>query len=548
MRLPLTILDIRPPAGFAPAIPPPSPHTVPPSPRSPARAPVGRPVKSREESGELPHALTQRGQRALFVDLNNFSTFPTLAVGILVASLRNRGYEIEVICPLAHDVPAAEREKRETMKDDVLRRMHLSTNPLWRRPRDAARRLRLWWRNRPHARVLREARRLLDSKPDVLLLSAYLQHYTTVVALGKLAAQRGIPVVLGGPVFNHHATAEVWRTVPGLRALVAGEVDLTMPDIVDAVIRGEDLLQFAGVTLPDGRRSPPAPPLRQLDRVPVPDFSDFPWDRYRIHVIPMMTGRGCQWNRCAFCSDIVSVSGRTFRTKSIDAIMHEVRELSARHHCTNFLFLDLKLNSDPRTFRGIIEQMQRNAPGAQWVGTVHVDQRKDNGLARADLRAAVAAGMRRVSFGLESGSQQLLDRMDKGCSVELNQEFIRNASEAGLSVRCTMFRGFPGETADDLVLTAEFLERNSAYIDRLRFNDLAIIEGTPLHDAVRDEPTRFPELKILQFDHRQSWARYVNTEHSARDYRTALHRVLDAVYAINRREVRRSARAFDGLM
>lgn len=520
------------------------------SPTSPERKtpPELRPAKQSVESAEIAFPLSQRRQRALFVDLNNFSTFPTLAVGILVASLRNTGFEVEVICPLAHDVPAAEREKRETFKDDFMRRVHLSTHPLMRQPRDLARRMRLWWRNRPHPRVLREAKRLLDSKPDVLLLSAYLQHYATVVELGKLAAARNVPVLLGGPVFNHDATADVWRTVPGLRALVAGEVDLVMPQIVEAVIRGDDLLQFDGVVLPDGRRSRPAPPLRQLDRVPLADFSDFPWDRYRIHVIPMMTGRGCQWNRCRFCSDITSVSGRTFRTKSVDAVMHEVRQLSTRHNCTNFLFLDIKLNSDPRMFRGIAEHIQRNAPGAQWVGTVHVDTRKDNGLSRADLRAAAAAGMRRVSFGLESGSQRLLDLMDKGCKVELNEEFIRNAYEAGISVRCTMFRGFPGETTEDLVLTAEFLERNSTFIDRIRANDLSIIEGTPLHKDVRDEPTRFPELKILQFDHRQSWARYVNVAHAGADYRRALSRVLDAVYAINRREVRRTARAFDGLM
>ncbi|RLS66412.1 MAG: radical SAM protein [Planctomycetota bacterium] len=515
---------------------------------SQSAAPKGRPPKSEVTSTAAALPLSQRAQRALFVDLNNFSTFPTLAVGILVASLRNAGFEVEVLCPLAHDVPAAEREKRETIKDDLMRRVHLSTHPLMRAPRDAARRARLWWRNRPHPRVLREAARILDSKPDVLLLSAYLQHYSTVVELGRLAAARGIPVLLGGPVFNHHATAEVWRTIPGLCALVAGEVDLTMPEIVAGAIRGDDLLKYDGVVLPDGRRSPAAPPLRQLDRIPVPDFSDFPWDRYRTRVIPLMTGRGCQWNRCVFCSDIVSVSGRTFRTKSVDAVMHEVRELAMRHECTNFLFLDIKLNSDPRTLRGIVEHIQRNAPGAQWVGTVHVDQRKDNGLSRAELRAAVAAGMRRVSFGLESGSQRVLDLMDKGCSVELNQEFIRNAYDAGLSVRCTMIRGFPGETAEDVVLTAEFLERNSAYIDRIRANDLAIIEGTPLHKTVRDEPTRFPELKVLQFDHRQSWARYVNVNHAEGAYRKAVARMLDAVYAINRREVRRTARAFDGLM
>jgi radical SAM superfamily enzyme YgiQ (UPF0313 family) len=156
--------------------------------------------------------------------------------------------------------------------------------------------------------------------------------------------------------------------------------------------------------------------------------------------------------------------------------------------------------------------------------------------------------MRRVSFGLESGSQRMLDLMEKGCSVETNAEFIRNACEAGISVRCTMFKGFPGETAADLEQTADFLTKHSEFIDRIRFNEFSILEGTPIHDAVREEPSRFPELRVLQFDQRQAAARYVNSATTGSEYRRAKARVLALVHQINRREVRRTAQAFDGLM
>ncbi|MCC5822457.1 MAG: B12-binding domain-containing radical SAM protein [Phycisphaerales bacterium] len=502
---------------------------------------------SRVTAGE--DALLRRpGRRVAIVDLNNFATFPTLAVGLLVASLRNAGFEAEVICPLAHDVPAFERERRERVTDHWQRRIRLSTRPSVTTVREASRRARRWWSERPHPRVLREAERVLDTGPDAMLLSAYLQHYRTVYELGRLAGDRGVPLILGGPAFNQRLTAEAWRSIPGLTAIVGGEVDLDLPDIVSAAIDGADLMAFAGITLPDGRRSPEAAPLRNLDRIPVPDFSDFPWDRYRMRVLPIMAGRGCQWNKCTFCSDIVSASGRTFRVRSIDAIMHEIRELSRRHESSNFVFLDLKLNSDPATWRGIIERIQENAPGAQWIGTVHVDQRKDNGLTRKDLRSAVAAGMRRVSFGLESGSQRMLDAMKKGCTVEANSEFVRQAYEAGLSVRCTMFKGYPGETAGDLEQTADFLEKHMEYIDRLRFNEFAVLEGTPVFEGMSQDPPRFPELKIIYPDRRNAIARHVNTETTGAAYRKAKARVLAATYEINRRPVRRSARAFDGLM
>lgn len=486
--------------------------------------------------------------RVTIVDLNNFATFPTMAIGLLVAALRNRGCSVQLISPLAHDVPAAERERAEWRWDQVKRRVHLSTHPWLRWLRDGARQARAWHRDRPHPRVIAEVARALAQKPDVIMLSAYLQHYRTVVAVGQLAAAQRVPLLLGGPMFNQPETAEAWRSIAGLTALVGAEADLSVPDIVAAVVEGADLRQFPGVVLPDGSQGPPAPPLRPLDAIPVPDYSDFPWDRYRIRIIPLMAGRGCQWNKCNFCSDIVSVSGRSFRSRSVDAVLNELREQARRHQTTNFLFLDLKLNSNPALFRGIIEGIQRNVRGAEWIGTVHVDQRADNGLSRADLRAAVAAGMRRVSFGLESGSQNLLDRMDKGCTVESNGAFIRNAFEAGLSVRATMFKGYPGETAEDLALTADFLRRHEQWLDRVRFNDFSIPAGTPIHRRVSENPAAFPNVRILRQDHRAARAVYLTTDSGSPAYRKAKADVARAVYAINHRRLRSSAQAFDGLM
>jgi radical SAM superfamily enzyme YgiQ (UPF0313 family) len=111
-----------------------------------------------------------------------------------------------------------------------------------------------------------------------------------------------------------------------------------------------------------------------------------------------------------------------------------------------------------------------------------------------------------------------------------------------------MFKGYPGETAEDLELTARFLDEHVECIDRIRFNEFSILEGTPVHTAMREEPAKFPQLKILDFEPRHANARYVNVDSASRAYRRAKSRVLDAVYAINRRPVRRNAQAFDGLM
>jgi hypothetical protein len=151
---------------------------------------------------------TQSGKKVLLVDLNNFATFPTLPIGLLVASLRNSGFDAEVISPLALDVPATQREKKENIIDHWKRKLHLSNQPTLLWIRNNARRLRNYWNSRPHPRVIKETSKALDTQPDIILLSAYLQHYQTVAKIGRLAKKRGIPLLLGGPVFNLHNTAQ----------------------------------------------------------------------------------------------------------------------------------------------------------------------------------------------------------------------------------------------------------------------------------------------------------------------------------------------------
>lgn len=493
-------------------------------------------------------SLAAKEGKVLIVDLNNFASFPTLAVGILTAALRNHGFDVTLLSPLAYDVPAAERERAENILDHWQRRIHLTTLQPLIKVRNALRRMREWYISRPHPTVLCEVKKALRARPQAILLSAYLQHFSTIKAIGKLAEQAGIPLIVGGPAFSQASTIEAWVSLPGLTALVGGEVDISLPKLLKTLLSGGCIRGFPGVVMPDGTSAAPAPPFRDLDASPVPDFTDFPWDRYPVKIIPLMASRGCQWNKCNFCSDIVSVSGRTFRARSVESVLHEMREQSNRHATKNFLFLDLKLNSNPALFRGIIENAQRTVRGAEWIGTVHVDLRRDNGLSRADLKAAAKSGMRRVSFGLETGSQRLLDAMDKGCSVEANSEFIRNAHEAGISVRCTMFKGYPGETAEDLERTATFLKVHMDYIDRVRFNEFSILAGTPIYDELLSPNSRLTMLQPERRDARNGKIWYQSAEGGDRHYRRAKAKVLDLVYQINRRQIRSAARAFDGLM
>lgn len=485
--------------------------------------------------------------RVLLIDLNAFSSFPTLAIGLLTATLRRAGHMVNVVCPLDHGKPTAMRERRENLSDHLMRRFHLSGLPAALPFRDSARSLRSYWRDRPDRLTIKRITQALDDKPDIILLSAYLMHYRVVKEIALVAQEKGIPVLVGGPMFNIEATAQDWRTLKGVTALVGAEADLSIAELVETTVSGGDLLAFPGITLPDGTTSEVSAPLRPLDATPFADFSDFPWERYPVRIVPVMTGRGCQWAKCAFCSDVVSANGLSYRSRSVGHVLAEMEEQSRRYATRNFLFLDLKLNSRPDMLRGLAEEMPSRLPGSEWIGTVHVDTRADNGLSRKDLKAAVRGGMRRVSFGLETGSQRLLDAMKKGSTVEGNAEFIRHAHEVGLSLRCTMFLGYPGETEQDMADTAAFLEEHEHRLDRVRFNAFSLLDDTPIFKKMAEQ-SGADILTSLKPNPRRARMEYRNPAIETPGYRNHKRRALAAVYRINRRPVRSSARQFDGLM
>lgn len=291
-----------------------------------------------------------------------------------------------------------------------------------------------------------------------------------------------------------------------------------------------------------------APILPTLTGLPLPDFSDFPWERYGSRVLTVMTGRGCEWGRCAFCSDVITANGRSFRTRSLDDVLSELEILSGLYETRDTFFLDIKLNSDLNIWNGIIENYQRVLPGGRWIGTVHVGSRGDNGLGKDQLEAARSAGMARISFGLETASERVNRAMGKGTTMAGNLAFMENANSAGLSVRTSMMLGYPGETGEDVALTAEFLRQHGHLLHRVRLSRFKPVPGTRFERLYARKPNRFPGIEGLKWRYGEARAAYRYAPARSHAYRRAKAELLDLVYAINRKPLPESAAIFNGLM
>lgn len=119
---------------------------------------------------------------------------------------------------------------------------------------------------------------------------------------------------------------------------------------------------------------------------------------------------------------------------------------------------------------------------------------------------------------------------------------------AGVSVRATATLGYPGETPDDIDETVRFLGAHERLLDRIRMNRFTPLPGTRFHELHDRAPERFPGVTDLNWDFELRRGEYRYTPASARAYRKAKTRLLQAVYRINRRPLKPLAEVFDGLM
>lgn len=471
------------------------------------------------------------------IDINNFAFYPTMAVGLLSRYIKNAGFDLSVLIPLSQGIQSRKREQIEKLPDYLFTRIIHSDLFLIRLLVKLAKQSNFVYQTyQGKRRIFRYVSSELQPNTDLVLISCYTENYGLCKKICHFLNRLNIPVIIGGPGFNSPENASLFLKLPGVKSVVGSEVDENLGDLLKDFFGGKDIKQYPGVNTPSHIAKPTEYVFKNLDKIPVPDYSGFPWDKYPYKVIPYMTGRGCGWGKCNFCSDIKFVNGRGFRSHSSSKILEDL-DLLSREIDTNIInFTDIKMNSHVGVWNDLINQLPLVIPNPIWFCSVHVDNRLNNGLDLETLRRAKKAGLTRISFGLETASQRLLDHMRKGTTVERLEKFVNDVHTVGISLRATMFIGYPNENHEDLKSTHEFLERNYKCFDRLRVSRLQIFTMSDLYLELDDKA----KSEIL--DNR------LVTKNRGRKYYHYKSKVLKICHKINSTGLNQEAAKYDGLM
>lgn len=494
--------------------------------------------------------MPKNNANILIVDLNNEAPFPTLAVGYLSTPLKKAGYNVSVFNPLAFGATQLVRDVEETRMNYIAARVRFTSHPLIEWANELIYKIYSKVRFRPTRSFRKKTAKVINNQTvDLILVTSYLQYDQLFKVIAKQAHKQGIPLLLGGPFFNMPRVVEQWITIKGVTAVFGGEPEFVLDKLVSDMLEGNDISLYPGVFVKrGGLAGKEAPPLRQLDKLPIPDFDYFHWPNAEHRIIPIMAGRGCGWGKCLFCSDVITASTRTFRSRQSAKVLEELAYQSRRYKSSDFIFFDSKLNSDLALWYDLIENIDQVIENPNWVATLHVDGKGENGLDKVTMKRAAKAGLRRVSFGLETGSQKLNDTMLKGTMIERTAEFLMNAHEAGISVRTTIMLGYPGETHQDIKRTIEFITAHESYLDRVHLSRFKAIPGTAFEDRLIRKPERYDALKSFRWNFSHARASYIYAPENKRHYRRAKRELLRLVHFINKKSLVDTARQFNGMM
>ena len=297
-------------------------------------------------------------------------------------------------------------------------------------------------------------------------------------SLTRLREATGAIMIVGGPHATHFHR-RVLEECAAIDVVIRHEFDTKIAAVATGL---DELSAVAGITYRDGAviRDNGDGHLRDdLDGLPFPDRDAIPWQWYleawysRRPFMNLMTSRGCPYH-CAFCLWPQAMYGHRQRFRSLDNVMAEIHDLVDRYAVR-------ELNIDDGTFttrrERVIEFCRRlrdEKLDLIWTCNGRVDNIDDE-----MLREMKSAGCKMIRLGVESGSQEVLDKIRKGLTLAQIEQGVRRVKKSGIQALGGFMFGFPYDSKQSVEQTLALAKKLSP--DQVQFSIAMCYPGTSLY-------------------------------------------------------------------
>ncbi len=289
---------------------------------------------------------------------------------------------------------------------------------------------------------------------DIIGFSVTTITKTNVLKLSKIC-KHIIPnckIIVGG-AFPTVYPKKLISESPSVDYEVTSEGEITIVELVESIKQNKDVNEVKGIVyrneIDQAIQTPPRPLIERLDSIPFPAHHLFDLDAYqpppgmffRRPLRHMITTRGCPF-RCVFCDDRVVWRGRC-RMRSAENIIEEMEVLVNKYGAKEIHFYDDTFTVNKKRVFRLCGLLMKRKLKVLWRCSSRVDT-----VTEEMLKAMYSAGCRSISYGIESGDDEILKKMNKNTTVAQSKNAVKWTNKAKIQAKGFFMMNFPGETME----------------------------------------------------------------------------------------------------
>ena len=351
-----------------------------------------------------------------------------------------------------------------------------------------------------------------NKKPKLVAIYTNLMTKINVIKLVKILLSEekyGFPkIALGGPDVTYNLENYL-KT--GAHFIIIGEGEQTITELYQAISNKTDITKVTGIAYLENDqvvKTPPRVKLKDLSTLPLPNREGIAIEKYldtwKTHhgksSMTISTQRGCPYT-CKWCS--TAVYGQSYRRRPAKLVVEEMGMLQKNYKPDSIWFVDDVFTVSYKWIKEFHEETQKQNIKIPFECITRAERLNDE-----ILQLLKEAGCFRIWIGAESGSQKIIDAMDRRVDVTVVKDAIIKTNSIGIETGTFIMLGYPGEVENDINQTINYLKKaNPTYFT---ITIAYPIKGTSLYAEIEKDIIVQPDWETStdrQIDFKRTYSR-----------------------------------------
>jgi anaerobic magnesium-protoporphyrin IX monomethyl ester cyclase len=333
---------------------------------------------------------------------------------------------------------------------------------------------------------------LLEHQPKVIGIYVNLMTKINVLESMRFIKQNlsSTKIILGGPDVRYNALNYLGH---GADVIVYGEGEETMRELCEEFNAGRSIESVHGISFLKNNalvETPEREKIKDLDELPIPNRNKIDLQKYldvwRTHhgknAMSVSTMRGCPYT-CKWCSR--AVYGLSYRRRSPAKVVEELAAIKEQYNPDSLWFVDDVFTISHKWLSAFRDELKKRDLIIPYECITRADRMNEE-----VIKILKETGCFRVWIGSESGSQKVIDLMDRRVDVRQVREMIKLSKKEGIEAGTFIMLGYPGETEADIEETIHHLKE--ANPDHFTITVAYPIKGTELYQEIEAHQTTNP--------------------------------------------------------